>query len=345
MACWTRRRLRRFGTVRSAQPAVRPSGRPPRRLPAPPGRLSLTSTCVLSAAGLNGHPMITKNHLNPEGFSGTRGFVINFSTEGVDDFLAEGKFSCGDFNPLVPFFNASRHPETNGFVMNVLVCDKPTDPDALSVGEHVDDTLAHKKRRTQFLAHTVSVMYVSVPEDMEGGELELLGPGEEVYRDGRDESDPAEALEVVSPVENMHAEFRGDRCAVCRARGRTLCSTAPPRDRSLTQVFDPHRLLRQRPSRSRIYHGDGQAARVARPGAVQGRRQLAAVPRQVQAVGEGGHGHVLRPNLAPPQDSLVNYVGRKQEGAKAIQGGRGNMWDDVDVGRPSPCVEPSHDER
>lgn len=93
------------------------------------------------------HPMITQNHLNPEGFNGTRGFVINFSGDGVDTFTNEKKFNCGNFNPLLPFFHAARHPETNGFVMNVLVCDKPTSIETMSVGEHVDDTLSHNKVR------------------------------------------------------------------------------------------------------------------------------------------------------------------------------------------------------
>lgn len=101
-------------------------------------------------ACLVGHPMIKTNHLNPEGFNGTRGFVINFSGEGVDKFLNEDKFNCGDFHPLRPFFEAARHPETNGFVMNVLVCDKPTSTEVMSVGDHVDDTLAHTKVRSLF---------------------------------------------------------------------------------------------------------------------------------------------------------------------------------------------------
>lgn len=96
-------------------------------------------------ACLTDHPMTTENELNPEGFNGTRGFVIGFSTLGVEQFRQETKFNCGDFNPLVPFFEAARHPETNGFVMNVLVCDQPTTKDTLSVGEHVDDTLSHRK--------------------------------------------------------------------------------------------------------------------------------------------------------------------------------------------------------
>lgn len=54
-------------------------------------------------------------------FNGTRGFVINFSLDGIDTFFGEEKFACDGFNPLRPFFDAARHPETNGFVMNVLI--------------------------------------------------------------------------------------------------------------------------------------------------------------------------------------------------------------------------------
>lgn len=58
-------------------------------------------------------------------------------------------------------------------------------------------------------------MYVSVPEDMEGGELELLGNHEDVYGPGR--PSPAPALERITPRHNLHAEFRGD--SVHRVRG------------------------------------------------------------------------------------------------------------------------------
>lgn len=159
-------------------------------------------------ACLIGHPMITTNHLNPEGFNGTRGFVINFSHKGVDKFLEEDKFNCGDFHPLRPFFEAARHPETNGFVMNVLVCDKPTTIDTLSVKDHVDDTLSHTKPGTSFLAHTVSVMYVSVPPDMQGGQLELLGDMKRYMTVG--EGQELSPVETIVPKLNLHAEFRGD---------------------------------------------------------------------------------------------------------------------------------------
>lgn len=95
---------------------------------------------------LIGHPMITKNHLNPDGFSGTRGFVIKFANDvGAARFENETQFSCSGFNPLLPFFERARHPKANAFVMNVLVCDKPENTTELVVGTHVDDTLGHTK--------------------------------------------------------------------------------------------------------------------------------------------------------------------------------------------------------
>lgn len=60
---------------------------------------------------------------------------------------------------------------------------------------------------TSFLAHTVSVMYVSVPPDMQGGQLELLG-NMTTYSDADGVEPPP--IDSVFPVHNLHAEFRGD---------------------------------------------------------------------------------------------------------------------------------------
>jgi hypothetical protein len=152
------------------------------------------------------HPQISKNALNPVGFNETRGFVIQFANEkGVTMFRKQDGFNCEGFNPLLPFFDKVHHPEADAFVMNVLVCDKPQDEGKLVVGSHVDDTLAHSKSGVTFLAHAVSVLYISVPSDMKGGALELLGsaPGEDI--DGGDT-----VLQRIDPVENRMVEFRGD---------------------------------------------------------------------------------------------------------------------------------------
>lgn len=152
---------------------------------------------------LVGHPQIRRNHLNPNGFNGTRGFVIKFGGEkGVEKFKHETKFNCDDFNPLVPFFDKARHPKANGFVMNVLVCDKPSDREKLVVKTHVDDTLGHTRPNSDFLAHRVNVLYLNVPKDLVGGELELLGSDRDY--------DPDKPAEAIKPVENLMAAFRGD---------------------------------------------------------------------------------------------------------------------------------------
>ena len=46
----------------------------------------------------------------------------------------------------------------------------------MSVDLHLDDTVGISSKHT-FVAHQVSVLYVSVPEDMEGGQLELFSHG------------------------------------------------------------------------------------------------------------------------------------------------------------------------
>lgn len=72
-----------------------------------------------------------------------------------------------------------------------------------------------KKSGSHFLAHSVSVVYVSVPSDMKGGDLELFGPGETASFEK--DSDTEELgrpdlrdSELVTPIENMLVEFRGD---------------------------------------------------------------------------------------------------------------------------------------
>jgi hypothetical protein len=153
---------------------------------------------------LVGHPEVRTNQLS-EGFAGTRGFVIHFSGDGgVARFRNETKYNCGDFNPLLPFFDAAHTPGTNGFVMNILVCDQGTNSSSVVVRQHVDNTLRHTKPNTDFLAHTVSVLYISVPEDMVGGQLELLGIGEEHH------TNPDHVVDSVHPVEDYSATFRGD---------------------------------------------------------------------------------------------------------------------------------------
>ncbi|KAA8497502.1 hypothetical protein FVE85_5087 [Porphyridium purpureum] len=179
------------------------------------------------------HPHIQRNHLNPDGFKYTRGFVIKFSDLGIPKFRAETLFNCGSFNPLLPFFDKARDIRANGFVMNVLVADKPNNASELVVGRHVDNTLKHSRPNTDFLAHTVTVLYLSVPPDMEGGELEVLGTREQ-YEEGG-----GTVKSRITPVQNKGARFRGD--AYHQVRGYTTETD----QRRVSLVLEQYRVPRR----------------------------------------------------------------------------------------------------
>ena len=120
-----------------------------------------------------------------------------------------------------------RLPEANAFVINVLLCelgdyDQYT-ADELSVGMHLDTTVGIYSRH-MFIAHQVSVLYNSVPEDMVGGELEMFP-----YGTGYPEFEAAPEKKV-TPKENTLVTFRGAAChqsRVYRTSGaRVSCASA-----------------------------------------------------------------------------------------------------------------------
>lgn len=127
--------------------------------------------------------------------------------------------------------HSARHPEADAFVMNVLVCDKPTDTGKLVVGSLVDDTLEYSKPGDTFIAHAVIILYISVPSDMKGGVLELLGP---IPHDGVNWSD--NLLERIDPKENRMTELRGD--SYHQVRG---CST-PSNDLRVSLALEQYRV-------------------------------------------------------------------------------------------------------
>mmetsp|Transcript_50312 Transcript_50312/g.98423 ORF Transcript_50312/g.98423 Transcript_50312/m.98423 type:complete len:320 (-) Transcript_50312:577-1536(-) len=104
-------------------------------------------------------------------FSGTSGFVLEFNSGGIPDLGADGRFSC-----LAPYFDAVRDPDANAWVLNVVVChaSPPDDPDAPPISWHVDQSISVPPNLSNYAAHSVSVWYASVPEGMEGGELDIV---------------------------------------------------------------------------------------------------------------------------------------------------------------------------
>jgi hypothetical protein len=149
------------------------------------------------------HPKLrVKGELNDASFGKTRGFVVKFNEEGIERFRSHPDYAC-----FVDVFDGLREPLTNAFVMNVLLCDlgdyDAYDANGVAVGVHLDDTVGIFSRHS-FVAHQVSVLYVSVPEDMEGGQLELFS-----YGDGN-LPENAEPNDAVEPKENLMVTFRGD---------------------------------------------------------------------------------------------------------------------------------------
>jgi hypothetical protein len=149
------------------------------------------------------HPKLrVRGGLNDAGFSKTRGFVVKFNLEGVDNFQTSPDYAC-----FAPVFEKLRLPEANAFVMNVLLCElgdyDQYNADELSVGMHLDTTVGIYSRH-MFIAHQVSVLYNSVPEDMVGGELEMFP-----YGTGYPEFEAAPEKKV-TPKENTLVTFRGD---------------------------------------------------------------------------------------------------------------------------------------
>jgi len=164
--------------------------------------LSFTEYAELKECAL-GHPKLrVKGTLSDAGFSKTRGFVVKFNLEGEEKFRSHEDYRC-----FAGVFDKLRLPDANAFVMNILLCElgeyDEYNADALSVGLHLDTTVGIYSRHT-FVAHQVSVLYSSVPSDMEGGDLELFP-----YGDGYPDA-AAPPLESVAPKENLLVTFRGD---------------------------------------------------------------------------------------------------------------------------------------
>ena len=163
------------------------------------------------------HPLLRiKGELNENSFGKTRGFVIKFNEDGIERFRSDGAYEC-----FAPVFDRLRVPLTNAFVMNLLLCELGNydeyDANGLAVGVHLDDTVGIFSKHS-FIAHQVSVLYLSVPSDMEGGQLDLFS-----YGDGVTPGD-GDPEEVVAPEENLMATFRGDafhRVRSYRARSKT----------------------------------------------------------------------------------------------------------------------------
>ena len=109
--------------------------------------------------------------LNQRVFNGTHGFVLQFNRDGVERLRS-------DYDFLLPFFDSVQEDASNAFVLNALFVPPSrdgttrSDPKDDAVKIHVDNTVAITHEQSIY-AHSVSVLYLSVPAGMRGGTLNL----------------------------------------------------------------------------------------------------------------------------------------------------------------------------
>lgn len=142
----------------------------------PPETVESIRAAILSS------PLLGETNLM-EKFAGTYGFSITFRREA----LAQVK---DRFSAFAPFLDAALLPDCNAFLLNPLLVQNGT-----SVGAHIDRSL-------MFYAPSigcpvaVSVLYVQVPERLDGGELRLYHRGKRVA--------------ALAPMPRSLVTFRGD---------------------------------------------------------------------------------------------------------------------------------------
>jgi hypothetical protein len=118
------------------------------------------------------HPDGDGQHLNTGAFRGSRGFVLKFNREGVARLGEE------PWRFLLPFFERVRDAEASAYVLNLLVIPPATAVGAAAeeaIALHVDNSVATSSH-IEFLAHSVSVLYLAVPSRFTGGEVQLWRP-------------------------------------------------------------------------------------------------------------------------------------------------------------------------
>ena len=107
------------------------------------------------------HPWIGESELS-DGFTKTKGLLMSWNLNGVSELHSYPELKC-----MAEYFDALRHPGTNAYVMNILVCDRPkAGPDEIAVDVHLDDTVNTNNDTHRFIAHEVSVLYMQLPQDM-----------------------------------------------------------------------------------------------------------------------------------------------------------------------------------
>lgn len=102
-----------------------------------------------------------------DSFAGTKGFSVIFKTSGISQVKS-------NFPYFTPYLKSALKSNCNAFYLNPLILEKGG-----RVEPHIDCSISgYSKSLT--IAHIVSVLYVQVPSNLEGGELILSARGKQV---------------------------------------------------------------------------------------------------------------------------------------------------------------------
>ncbi|WP_019503697.1 2OG-Fe(II) oxygenase [Pleurocapsa sp. PCC 7319] len=126
-------------------------------------------------------PYLAESKLS-EHFAETQGFSIVFQRSGIEMVAKQFPF-------LQPYLQTALMPQCNVFYLNPLIVQSRA-----YVQPHVDCSIAQYCHQT-VIPKMVSVLYVRVPSDMEGGELILTRKGNQVGK--------------IQPQENTLLYFHG----------------------------------------------------------------------------------------------------------------------------------------
>ena len=133
-------------------------------------------------AEILGSPLLAATNLSTQ-FSGTYGFSCTFRLEALH--LVKRKFPA-----FAPYLDVALLPECNAFLLNPLLVAR-----GRAVEAHIDKTLSYYGGGFR-CPLAVSVLYVQVPERLEGGELRLYHRGRKVA--------------ALTPMPRALVTFRGD---------------------------------------------------------------------------------------------------------------------------------------
>jgi hypothetical protein len=128
-----------------------------------------------------GSPYLGTSQLSDE-FASTQGFSVIFKKESISTVIEH-------FPELSTYLNVALKSLCNAFYLNILILTEGS-----CVNEHIDCSICEYFQEL-VSPRLVSVLYVQVPEDMQGGKLVL--------------SLDAEEIAIIQPQENMLLHFLG----------------------------------------------------------------------------------------------------------------------------------------